>query len=211
MQRNARPSLEGCLRSLAEDESPPLIGTLMVEYIVLRRVNDRTNHLYVEFVDGDVRDDKEWYEGPFPEYMTLGALFRMRDEMNRKERREVYGRPKLLDELESSKSSDGDERGARNAVELILINGGSSEDADKCKADGSSCAGSQSSAGTREKLSCAVGAKRAKTCPDAEYRTLRVIDDVRPKTCADVHKSKVGGVDPPKQKGRGINTRSKTR
>jgi hypothetical protein len=224
MQGNARPSLKGGLVFLTEDESPPVKGTLKVDYIVLRRVNIRKDYVYVEFVDGDVRDEKEWFEGPVPEYMTIGALFGMRDEMNRSVRREVYGRRKLQDKVnhdvstgkecectESSKSSDGDERGARNAVELVLIKGGSSEDADKCKVDGSSCAGSQSSAGTREKLSCAVSAKRTKTCPDAEYRTLRVIDDERTKTCADVHKSKVGGVDPPKQKARKIGTRSTTK
>ncbi len=45
--------------SNAEDESPPLKGTLEVDYIVLRRVNIRKGHVYVEFVDGDEKDGFE--------------------------------------------------------------------------------------------------------------------------------------------------------
>ena len=89
MQGNARPSLKGGLVFLTEDESPPVKGTLKVDYIVLRRVSSRTGYVYVEFVDGDVIDEKEWFEGPVPEYMTIGALFEMRDEMDRGARREV--------------------------------------------------------------------------------------------------------------------------
>ncbi len=95
MQGNARPSLKECLVSNAEDESPPLKGTLEVDYIVLRRVNIRKDHVYVEFVDGDERDGFEWFEGPVPDYMTIGALFGVREERNREERREMYGRAKL--------------------------------------------------------------------------------------------------------------------
>jgi hypothetical protein len=95
MQGNARPSLKECLVSIAEDESPPLKGTLEVDYIVLRRVNLRKSHVYVEFVDGDVRDGKEWFEGPVPTYMTIGALFGVREDSDRGERREMYGRERL--------------------------------------------------------------------------------------------------------------------
>jgi hypothetical protein len=95
LKGNARPSLKECLVSIAEDESPPLNGTLEVDYIVLRRVNLRKSHVYVEFVDGDVRDGKEWFEGPVPTDMTIGALFGMREERTRGERREMYGRDKL--------------------------------------------------------------------------------------------------------------------
>ncbi len=95
MQGNARPSLKECLVSNAEDESPPLKGTLEVDYIVLRRVRIRKSHVYVEFVDGDERDRFEWFEGPVPAYMTIGALFGEREERNREERREMYGREKL--------------------------------------------------------------------------------------------------------------------
>ena len=95
MQGTERPSLEECLVSIAEDESPPLNGTLEVDYIVLRRVNLRKSHVYVEFVDGDVGDGKEWFEGPVPTDMTIGALFGVREERTREERREMYGRDKL--------------------------------------------------------------------------------------------------------------------
>ena len=95
MQGNARPSLKECLVSNAEDESPPLKGTQEMDYIVLRRVNIRKSHVYVEFVDGDERDGFEWFEGPVPAYMTIGALFGVREERNREERREMYGREKL--------------------------------------------------------------------------------------------------------------------
>jgi hypothetical protein len=59
MKGNARPSLKDCLVSNVEDESPPLQGTLEVDYIVLLRVNIRKGHVYVEFVDGDERDGFE--------------------------------------------------------------------------------------------------------------------------------------------------------
>ena len=95
MQGNARPSLKECLVTNAEDESPPLKGTQEMDYIVLRRVNIRKSHVYVEFVDGDERDGFEWFEGPVPVYMTIGALFGVREERNREERREMYGREKL--------------------------------------------------------------------------------------------------------------------
>ena len=95
MQGNARPSLKECLVSNAEDESPPLKGTQEMDYIVLRRVNIRKSHVYVEFVDGDERDGFEWFEGPVPAYMTIGALFGVREERTREERREMYGREKL--------------------------------------------------------------------------------------------------------------------
>ncbi len=63
-----------------------------MDYIILRRVNIRKEYVYVEFVDGDGKDEKEWFEGPVPERMTVKTLFEMRDEMIREERRKVYGR-----------------------------------------------------------------------------------------------------------------------
>ncbi len=209
--------------SLAEDESSPLIGTLMVEYIVLRRVNDRTNHLYVELVDGDVRDDKEWYEGPFPECMTLGALFRMRDEMNRKERREVYGRSKLLDEVggevstgeecedeASQKLSIRDEMIAMRAVDLTHIKGDSSKDADIYEVDGSSSARSRSSADTRKGPSRALSAKRAKTCSNKGDGILRSVEEMNAQIVGGAIKTKTAGMDVPKPKFRKMETRSAT-
>ena len=97
MQTDARVSLQESLDSLTNDESPPLNGLLRVEYIVLRRVNARNGHVYVEFVDGDVKDGNEWSEGPFPEDMTIKGLLEMKDNMDRGARREVYGRRKLRD------------------------------------------------------------------------------------------------------------------
>jgi hypothetical protein len=99
MRRSDRPSLKGCLDFLTNDESPPLEENLRADYIVLRRINVRREYVYVEFVDGDVKDKKEWFEGPFPERMTIRALFDKRDEMDRRERRKGYGRKKLRDEV----------------------------------------------------------------------------------------------------------------
>ncbi len=111
---------------------------------------------------------------------------------------------------DSPKPSDGDERIARTAVELVLIKGDSSKDTEKYEVDGSSSAGSRSSADTRKGLSCAMGAKRPKTSPDAGNRTLRVVDEKKSNTGADVHKLKAGEVDFPKPKFRKMATRSAT-
>ena len=97
MQTDARVSLQESLDSLTNDESPPLNGLLRVDYIVLRRVNARKNHVHVEFVDGDVKDGNEWSEGPVPVYTTIERLFAMKDTMDRGARREVFGRRKLSD------------------------------------------------------------------------------------------------------------------
>ena len=129
MQTDARVSLQESLDSLTNDESPPLNGLLRVDYIVLRRVNARKNHVHVEFVDGDVKDGNEWSEGPFPVYTTIERLFEMKDTMDRGARREVFGRRKLSDGEhtgpligkegwyeELDESSDGDDMVAEHAV-----------------------------------------------------------------------------------------------
>ena len=97
MQGNDRPSLKGLLDLLTRDENPPRKGTLKEEYVILRRFDVRKGFVYVEFVDGDEKDDKEWFEGPVPENLSIGALFAMRDENDRGTRREAYGRMKLRD------------------------------------------------------------------------------------------------------------------
>ncbi len=91
---------------------------------------------------------------------------------------------------------------------MVPIKRDSSKDTVKYEVDGSSSAGSRSSADTRKGLSCAMGAKRPKTSPDAGNRTLRMVDVKKAKTGADVHKLKVGEVDFPKPKFRKMATRS---
>lgn len=211
MQTDARLSLQECLDSLTNDESPPLNGLLRVEYIVLRRVSARKGHVYVEFVDGDVKDGNEWSEGPFPEYMTIKGLFEMKDKMDRGARREVYGQRKLregehsgslmdkecwYDELDES--SDGDDMVAVHEVGTGREKGASSEGSDKNVSCESSSAAPRSSASTRQRTSRETDTKRAKTCDDAGNRTLRTVDEVKAKTGAVVQKLKVEGVDRPK-------------
>jgi hypothetical protein len=211
MQTNARQSLTECLDSLTRDENPPLNGLLMVEYIVLRRVNVRKDYVYVEFVDGDLKDGNEWSEGPVPEYMTIRELFRMKDGMDRGARREMYGRRKLGDEevsnllanneceyAEREESSDGNDMVDVHAVGSGRVDRVSSEDAGKNVSSDSSSAAPRSSTGTRRRASCEIGAKRAKTCLDAGNRDLRIADEEKAETCAIVEKSKVGGVVRPK-------------
>jgi hypothetical protein len=144
MQGNARPNLKECLDFLTSDGSPHLQENRNVDYIILRRVNSRKEYVYVEFVDGDGKYEKEWFEGPVPEYVTVKSLFEMRDEMIRGERRKVYGRKKLGDEVdsdilagkececaESPKSSDGEEMVVTNAVKSGSANGDRSKGTDK--------------------------------------------------------------------------------
>ena len=209
MQRDARPSrLQECLDSLTHDESPPLNGLLSVEYIVLRRVNVRKDYVHVEFVDGDTKDENEWFEGPVPEYMTIGALFEMRDEIDRGARRKVYGRRKLRDEgdsgistgneseyAEREESLDGDDMVAVHAVRSGSASGVSSKGTDKNVSCDSSSAAPRSSTGTRRRASREISAKRAKTCPDAGNRALRTAEEAKAKTCAVVQKPKAGGMD----------------
>ena len=208
MQTDARLSLQDCLDSLTNDESPPLNGLLRVEYIVLRRVNARKGHVYVEFVDGDVKDGNEWSEGPFPEYMTIKGLFEMKDEMDRGARREMYGRRKLGDEevsnlltnngceyAERDESSDGDDMVAVHAVGSGRVDRVSSEDAGKNVSCDSSSAAPRSSTGTRRRASCEIGAKRAKTCLDAGNRDLRTADEAKAETCAVMQKPEEGEMD----------------
>ena len=218
-----RPSLKGCLDFLTSDESPPLKRTLTEEYIILRRVDIRKDNVYVEFVDGDVRDEKEWFEGPIPEYMTIGALFEMRDERDRGARREVYGRTKLLDEVgdevltgkeceveASQKPSIEDEMIAMNAVELAHIKGDSSKDTDKYEVDGSSSARSRSSADTRKGPSRALSAKRTKTCSNKGDGILRSVEEMNAQIVGGAIKTKTAGMDVPKPKFRKMETRSAT-
>jgi hypothetical protein len=208
MQTDARLSLQDCLDSLTNDESPPLNGLSRVEYIVLRRVNARKGHVYVEFVDGDVKDGNEWSEGPFPEYMTIKGLFEIKDNMDRGARREVYGRRKLRDGEhsgslmskecwydEQDESSDGDDMVAVHEVGTGSEKGASSEGSDKNVSCESSSAAPRSSTSTRQRTSREMEAKRTKSCHDAGDRTMRTGDEAKAKTCAVVQKPKAGGVD----------------
>ncbi len=179
MQGNDRPSLKGLLDLLTRDENPPRKGTLNEEYVILRRFDVRKGFVYVEFVDGDEKDDKEWFEGPVPENLSIGALFAMRDENDRETRREAYGRMKLRDKagnkvwtVEKSeaeappKPTIMEEMIEINTVELTDTKGDSGKITDEHAVDGSSCGGSRSSADTGKGASRAKSVKRAKTCPD---------------------------------------------
>jgi hypothetical protein len=140
MQGNARPSLKECLDFLTSDGSPHLHENMDVDYIILRRAHIRKEYVYVEFVDEDGKDEKEWFEGPVPEFMTVKTLFEMRDVEIRGERRKVYGRKKLGKEVDSDvlagkececakspNSSGGREMVVMNAVESGSANGESSK------------------------------------------------------------------------------------
>ncbi len=129
----------------------------------------------------------------------------MRDEMDRGARREAYGRMKLLDkagnEVLTGKKSEGEapqkptimeEMIAMNTVELTDIKGDSRKNTNKYEDDGSSCAGSQNSADTGKGPSRAMGAKRAKTCPDAGNGILRSIDERKAQTSAKVEGRRFG-------------------
>jgi hypothetical protein len=189
MQDNARPSLKDCLDYLASDESPHLRRNEDVDYIVLRRAH-RRKQVYVEFVDGDGKDEKEWFEGPVPGDLTVRALFEMRDRESRGERREVYGRIKPRKEVDSgvmaSKegecvgspvSSGNEKRAAENTKESVKEMGDSHENTGEYVIDGSSCSGSQNSLDTRQKPSREIGAKkRAKTCPDVQKSKVDEVD-----------------------------------
>jgi hypothetical protein len=159
-------------------------------------------------VDGDVKDGKEWFEGPVPDYKTIRELFEMKDKMDRGARREVYGRMKLGDDDHSNlltgnecgydereESLDGDDMVAVHAVGAGSANGVSSEDADENASCDSSSAAPRSSTGTRRRASREISAKRAKTCPDAGNRALRTAEEAKAKTCAVVQKPKAGGMD----------------
>jgi hypothetical protein len=208
MQTDARVSLQESLDSLTNDESPPLNGLLRVEYIVLRRVNVRKDHVYVEFVDGDVKDGNEWSEGPFPVHMTIKRLFEMKDTMDRGARREVFGQRKLRDGEHSGplvgkkgwyeeldESSGGDDMVAVHAVGAGSENGASSDGSDKNVSCESSSAALRSSTSTKQRTPREMEAKRAKSCHDAGDRNMRTDDDAKAKPCAVVQKPKAGGVD----------------
>jgi hypothetical protein len=189
MQDNARPSLKDCLDYLASDESPHLRRNEDVDYIILRRAH-RQNRVYVEFVDGDGKDEKEWFEGPVPGDLHVRALFEMRDRESREERREVYGRIKPRKEVDSgvmasnegecvgSPASSGNEkRAAENNEESVKEKGTSLENTGESVTDGSSCLGSQSLFDTQQKLSRAIGAKkRFKACPDMQKTKVDQVD-----------------------------------
>jgi hypothetical protein len=189
MQGNDRPSLKGLLDLLTRDENPPRKGTLKEKYVILRRFDVRKGFVYVEFVDGDEKDNKEWFEGPVPENLSIGALFAMRDENDRGTRREAYGRMKLRDKagdkvLTKEKSEAEapqkptimEEMIAINTVALTDLKGNSGETTDKYEVDGSSCAGSRNSADTGKGPSRAMSAKRAKICPDMPKSKMDKID-----------------------------------
>ena len=208
MQTDARVSLQNCLDSLTNDESPPLNKLLRVEYIVLRRVHARKGHVHVEFVDGDVKDGNEWSEGHFPAYMTIERLFEMKDAMDRGARREVYGRRKLRDGehsgssmgkdgwyAEQEESSDGNDMVDVHAVRSGSVDRVSSEGASKNVSSNSSSAAPRSSTGTRRRASCEIGAKMAKTCIDAGNRDLRTTDEAKAETCAVMPKPAEGEVN----------------
>ena len=208
MQTDARASLQESLDSLTNDESPPLNGLLRVDYIVLRRVNARKNHVHVEFVDGDVKDGNEWSEGPVHVYTTIERLFAMKDTMDRGARREVFGRRKLSDGKhfgpligkegwyeEHDESSGSDDMVAVHADGAGSENGASSDGSDKNVSCESSSAAPRSSTGTRRRASCEIGAKRAKTCLDAGDSDLRTADEAKAETCAVVQKPEEGEMD----------------
>jgi hypothetical protein len=224
MQGNSRPSLKECLDFLTSDGSPHLQENADVDYIILRRVKTRKEYVYVEFVDGDGKDEKEWFEGPDPELTTVKTLFGMRDETSRGERREVYGRKKLGDEVdydvllgkkcesaESPKSSDGEEMVVMDAVKTGSANGDSSKGADKYVPGESSCAGPRKSAGTEQRASCALSEKGTKARPDARKGTLRAVEAKKVKTSNKVRKTEVDEMDAPNRKTRRIESRSATK
>jgi hypothetical protein len=132
MQDNARPCLKDCLDYLASDESPHLRRNEDIDYIILRRARSRKQYVYVEFVDGDGKDEMEWFEGPVPGDLSVRALFEMRNRESRGERREVYGRIKPRKEVDpgvmtskegesvgSPASSGSEKRAAKNAMESV--------------------------------------------------------------------------------------------
>jgi hypothetical protein len=234
MQRPGRPSLKGCLDILTRNDGPPLKEGLRVDYIILRRIANRKDWVDVEFVDGDGKDEKEWFEGPVHQQTTtIQALFKRRDKDDRRVRREVYGRTKLQDkvndevltgkecELEASPNpSIDDERVAMDAAELALIKEYGSEDTDVCVSGQATCAGPRSSADTRQRASYAENAKRAETRPNARKKELRAdagkgiscaVDAERAGTRSKVHKSEVEEMDSPNRKIRRIETRSATK
>ena len=189
MQGNARPSLKDCLDSLTSDESPRLRQNMDVDYIILRRAHIRKEYVFVEFVDGDGKDEQEWFEGPVPELITVKTLFEMRDVEIRGERRKVYGRKKLRKEVdsdvlagkeckcaESPNSSGGREMVVVNAVESGSANGESSKGTEEYVPDESSSAGPRRSADARKRPLCTMIAERDETRPDAGKRELRAID-----------------------------------
>ncbi len=69
-----RPKLKDSLDLLTSND-PPLDPCVIVDYIVIRRVNRGTHWFTAEFVNGDNVDDKEWFEGPFHQQMSVRELF----------------------------------------------------------------------------------------------------------------------------------------
>jgi hypothetical protein len=82
---------------------------------------------------------------------------------------------------------------------------------DKNEVNGSSSAGSRSSADTIKGISCAVGAKRPKICPEAVKGTLRAIEAKRVETSNEARKTEVEEMDAPNKRVRRIETRSTTK
>ena len=218
----SRPSLKEYLDILTRDESPTLRKDLQVDYIILRRIANREDWVDIEFVDGDCHNEKEWFEGPVNQRTTtIQALFQKRDMDDRRARREVYGRRRLQGKVENNavtgkvcgwkdllKPTDGDERIAETAVDLVPIKRDSSIDTVKNEVVGSSSMGSPSSADTRKGFSCAMSAKRPKTSLDAGSRALKVKDEKKTGTGADVNELKTSVMDSPQPKFRKMATRS---
>ncbi len=198
MRGNSRPSLKECLDFLTSDGSPHLQDNEDVDYIILRRHKTRKAYVYFEFVDGDGKDDKEWFEGPAPVLTTVKFLFEMRDETSRGERREVYGRKKWQDAIdyddltgeeckgvESPKSSDNDETVVETVQGSVDKEDGASESTDDYVIGESTNTVTRGAADTRR-------------------RTSHKIKKRKSESLAQV-------VDPPNDLYRGMETRSKTR
>ncbi len=162
----------------------------------------QNRHVCRGIISGDIKDGKEWSEGPVPEYMTIRELFEMKDG------REIYGRRKIRDEevsgiltnyeceyAERVVSLDGDDMAAVHAVGSGSVDRFSSEDVGKNVSCDSSSAAPRSSTGTRRRASREIGAKRAKTCLDAGNRDLRTADEAKAETCAVMQRPEEGEMD----------------
>jgi hypothetical protein len=181
MQGDDRPSLKGLLDLLTRDENPPRNGTLNEEYVILRRFDVRKGFVYVEFVDGDEKDDKEWFEGPVPENLSIGALFAMRDNNDRETRREAYGRMKLRDKagnkvwtVEKSERSevevppkptitDNDETAVETVQGSVDKEEGASESTDDYAIGESTNAVTHGAAGTRRRTSHKIKKRKSES------------------------------------------------
>ncbi len=71
-----RVYLKGKLDLLTQDD-PQLDPLVDIEYIVLRRFNNKSRNWFdADFVDGDkVDNNKQWFEGSFHSQTTVRELF----------------------------------------------------------------------------------------------------------------------------------------